>query len=212
MLTKQLSWSCMLSSSLAWELPQSSDVSRRKNYSRMRCRGGVRFSRSCCSVAITGASSVANSHSCVVMGSLYLFQWLLVNWSIMTFWWVGGLAGASGSGNRGTTGCGVSTAVWCPGARSLWSLAVTKPKPGRHGARGTSWSYKCPLWMSSTQWGKVATVCGKGGVACGDLATGGTESSGLWAYASRDKGWSGGSHLQSSKHEHEFRGSACVPP
>ena len=67
-------------------------------------------------------------------------------WSIMTFWWVGGLAGASGSGNRGTTGCGASTAVWCPGARSLWFLAFTKPKPGRHGARGTSWSYKCPAW------------------------------------------------------------------
>ena len=40
-------------------------------------------------------------------------------------------------------------------------------------------------------------------MACGDLATGGAESSGLWACASRDKGWSGGSHLQSSKHEHE---------
>ena len=64
--------------------------------------------------------------------------------------------------------------------------------------------------MSSTRWGKVATVSGEGGVACGDLATGGTESSGLWACASRDKGWSGGSHLQSSKHEHEFRDSACV--
>ena len=96
-----------------------------------------------------------------------------------SFWWVGGLAGTSGSGKRETTGCGATTAVWCPGARSLWSLVFTKPKPGRHGARGTSWSYKCPLWMSSTRWGKVATVSGEGGVACGDLATGGTESSGL---------------------------------
>ena len=38
----------------------------------------------------------------------------------------------------------------------------------------------------------------------------GSASSGLWACASRDKGLSGGSHLQSSKHEHEFRDSACV--
>ena len=110
----------------------------------------------------------------------------------------------------GTTGCGTSTAVWCPGARSLWSLAVTKPKPGRHGARGTSWSYKCPLWMSSTRWGKVATASGEGGVvACGDLATGGTESSGVRACGSRDKGC-GKAHLRISKHEYEFRTSACV--
>ena len=81
---------------------------------------------------------------------------------------------ASGSGERGTECCGRTTVACGFGARFCWLLVATKPKSGRHGARGAGWQNKCPFWMSSTQWGKVETVGDEGAVSgytCGAWAT-----------------------------------------
>ena len=49
-------------------------------------------------------------------------------------------------------------------------LNFTKPNIVRHRARGNSWRHKCPLWMSSTQWGRVTTVWAEELVAGGRAA------------------------------------------
>ena len=78
--------------------------------------------------------------------------------------WVGGSL-VSGSGKRGhDAGRRLSVSLGTC-ARSYWPLDFTKPKTGRHGARGASWRNKCPFWMSSTQWGVVETVWAEGAVA-----------------------------------------------
>ena len=70
----------------------------------------------------------------------------------------------SGSGKRGQdAGTRLSVSLGTC-ARSYWLLDFTKPKTGRHGARGASWRNKCPFWMSSTQWGVVETVWDEGAV------------------------------------------------
>ena len=51
---------------------------------------------------------------------------------------------ANGSGKRGLGAGGEPSGSQRTCARSYWQRNLTKPKPGRHGARGTSWSYKCP--------------------------------------------------------------------
>ena len=75
-------------------------------------------------------------------------------------------SGAKEVGMRGCQDAGRRLSV-SPGtcARSYWLLDFTKPKTGRHGARGASWRNKCPFWMSSTQWGVVERVWVEGAVA-----------------------------------------------
>ena len=67
-------------------------------------------------------------------------------------------AQSHGSGKRGLGAGGEPSVSQRTCARSYWQLNLTKPKAGRHGARGAGWQNKCPFWMSSTQWGKVETV------------------------------------------------------
>ena len=86
----------------------------------------------------------------------------------------GGLQAANGSGKRGLGAGGEPSGSQRTCARSYWQLNLTKPKAGRHGARGAGWQNKCPFWMSSTQWGKVETVGDEGAVSgytCGAWAT-----------------------------------------
>ena len=85
-----------------------------------------------------------------------------------------GLQAANGSGKRGLGTGGEPSGAQRTCARSYLQLDITKPKAGRHGARGAGWQNKCPFWMSSTQWGKVETVGDEGAVSgytCGAWAT-----------------------------------------
>ena len=86
----------------------------------------------------------------------------------------GGLQAANGSGKRGLGTGGEPPGAQRTCARSYLQLDITKPKAGRHGARGAGWQNKCPFWMSSTQWGKVETGGDEGAVSgytCGAWAT-----------------------------------------
>ena len=89
----------------------------------------------------------------------------------------------SGSGKRGhDAGRRLSVSLGTC-ARSYWLLDFTKPKTGRHGARGASWRNKCPFWMSSTQWGMWESDCAEGAVAGGLWAASATASATLWGPA-----------------------------
>ena len=93
-----------------------------------------------------------------------------------------------GSGKRGLGTGGEPSGAQRTCARSYLQLDITKPKAGRHGARGAGWQNKCPFWMSSTQWGKVETVGDEGAVSgytCGAWAT---ACALLWACGGRSKG------------------------
>ena len=68
--------------------------------------------------------------------------WLL---SVKMYLWVGGLQAANGSGKRGLGAGGEPSGSQRTCARSYWQLNLTKPKAGRHGARGAGWQNKCPL-------------------------------------------------------------------
>ena len=74
--------------------------------------------------------------------------------------------------------------------RAFNSLNFTKPETEWHGARRTSWSLKCPFWMSSTQWGRTATVWAERPVS-GDKWAGGAAGDGAvcsgWATVFREK-------------------------
>ncbi len=62
----------------------------------------------------------------------------------------------AGSGGR-VLACGQTQA--CLLARALnGHLVFTKPETQWHIGRGAIVSYKCPFWMSSTQWGRKATL------------------------------------------------------
>ena len=102
-------------------------------------------------------------------GKCYSLSWAVytgtAEWqSNKMYLWVGGSV-VSGSGKRGQdAGTRLSVSLGTC-ARSYWPLDFTKPKTGRHGARGAGWRNKCPFWMSSTQWGVVETVWAEGAVA-----------------------------------------------
>ena len=64
--------------------------------------------------------------------------------SVKMYLWVGGLQAANGSGKRGLGAGGEPPGSQRIFARSYWQLNSTKPKPGRHGARGAGWQNKCP--------------------------------------------------------------------
>ena len=57
-------------------------------------------------------------------------------------------------------------------------LVFTKPESECYGARRTSWLLKCPFWMSSTHWGRRATVCAERTVSGCIWATGATSECG----------------------------------
>ena len=57
-------------------------------------------------------------------------------------------------------------------------LVFTKPESECYGARRTSWLLKCPFWMSSTHWGRRATVCAERTVSGCIWATGVTSECG----------------------------------
>ena len=59
-----------------------------------------------------------------------------------------------------------------------------------HGARGHSRRHKCPLWMSSTQVGKLETNWAEGAVAGGLWAASAAANATLWALATS---WNKGS-------------------
>ena len=95
----------------------------------------------------------------------------------------GGLQAANGSGKRGLGTGGEPSGAQRTCARSYLQLDITKPKAGRHGARGAGWQNKCPFWMSSTQWGKVETVGDEGAVSgytCGAWGHRVRSTVGLW--------------------------------
>ena len=81
-------------------------------------------------------------------------QWAVVHsqctaeWCLVKMYlWVGG-SGASGSGEREQDAGRRLSVSHGTRARSYWSLVLTKPKSGEHGARGASWRDKSPVFFT----------------------------------------------------------------
>ena len=102
-----------------------------------------------------------------------------------TLHWVFLIRGVSlvvnGSGERERDAGGAPPAALQARARFYWQLVISKPICGRHGARGHSRRHKCPLWMSSTQVGKLETNWAEGAVAGGLWAASAAANATLWA-------------------------------
>ena len=101
--------------------------------------------------------------------------------SVQMYLWVGVSLVANGSGERERDAGGAPPAALQARARFYWQLVISKPICGRHGARGHSRRLKCPLWMSSTQVGKLETNWAEGAVAGGLWAASAAANATLWA-------------------------------